>query len=55
MLTAAEVDSIVRAEIAEREQAADDYAARGRPDQAERLRCEAAVLATVMSGAGAGS
>jgi uncharacterized protein YqeY len=52
LLTAAEVDSIVRAEIAERRQAADGYAASGWPDQADRLRREAGVLDSVMSAAG---
>jgi len=52
LLTAAEVESIVRSEIAERQQAADEYATGERPDQADRLRREAGVLDSVMAAAG---
>ncbi len=48
-LSAAEVEAIVRAEITERERAADDYSARGLADQADRLRREARVLRAVMT------
>jgi uncharacterized protein len=44
-----DVARIVRAEIAERESAADGYERSGHPDQAERLRAEAAVLADVVN------
>jgi len=47
-LTAVEVDSIVRAEIAERQRAGDEYAATGLPDRADRLRREARVLASAI-------
>lgn len=43
-LTVAEMDQIVRAEVADRHAAAADYERRGRPDHAARLRDEAAVL-----------
>jgi uncharacterized protein len=43
-LTAAEVEEIVRAEVAGRLAAAGDYLRLGRRDRAERLRAEAAVL-----------
>lgn len=46
-LSAADVIAIVRAEIAEREAAARDYAAGGLSRQAERLRAEAAILARI--------
>ncbi|NJC84120.1 GatB/YqeY domain-containing protein [Planosporangium mesophilum] len=44
VLTQAEVEEIVRTEVAEREAAARDYDRAGRPEHAERLRAEAAVL-----------
>jgi uncharacterized protein len=47
-LSAADVDAIVRAEIAEREHAAADYAAKGLSSQAERLRREASILTAVV-------
>lgn len=47
-LTPARLDEIMATEIAEREQAADQYAASGFADQAERLRREAAVLTSVL-------
>jgi uncharacterized protein len=51
-LTPADLDAIVRKEITERERAADDYAAKGFADQAERLRREASVLASIVNGGG---
>ena len=48
-LSAAEVEAIVRAEIVERELAADEYAANGLSDQAGRLKREADVLRSVLS------
>ncbi len=45
VLTEAQVEQIVRAEVAEREAAARDYDGAGRPDRAETLRGEAGVLA----------
>jgi uncharacterized protein YqeY len=45
VLTEDDVHVIVRAELAEREQAADTYLGAGRPEQAERLRAEIEVLA----------
>ncbi|HYK33535.1 MAG TPA: hypothetical protein VEV63_16310 [Streptosporangiaceae bacterium] len=48
-LTAADVDAIVRAEIAEREQAAGQYAANGRSNEAERLQTEAGILTAVIA------
>ncbi|MFL6056537.1 MAG: GatB/YqeY domain-containing protein [Actinoallomurus sp.] len=44
VLTEEQVAGIVRAEVAEREAAARDYERAGRPERAERLRSEAAVL-----------
>jgi uncharacterized protein YqeY len=44
VLTAAQVEEIVRAEVAEREDAARDYDRAGRPERAERLRDEARAL-----------
>ncbi|GIF19570.1 uncharacterized protein YqeY [Actinoplanes tereljensis] len=44
-LTEPEVEQIVRAELAERETAADDYERAGHPDRAEKLRSEARSLA----------
>ncbi|WP_213011251.1 hypothetical protein [Paractinoplanes toevensis] len=45
-LTEQEVEQIVRAELAERETAADEYERVGHPDRAEKLRSEARSLAT---------
>ena len=45
LLTEPDVDRIVRAELAERESAADEYDRIGRPDRAEQLRGEARALA----------
>ncbi|GAB1645863.1 hypothetical protein [Krasilnikovia sp. MM14-A1259] len=47
----AEVERIVRAEIAERLTAADEYARLQRPDHAQRLRAEAGVLASHLDAA----
>ncbi|SEK71182.1 GatB/YqeY domain-containing protein [Streptacidiphilus jiangxiensis] len=44
MLTEDDVRAVVRAEVAEREEAAEAYHRAGRPDQAERLRTEIEVL-----------
>jgi uncharacterized protein YqeY len=44
-LTEQQVVELVRAEVAERESAAAHYARLGRPEPAERLRADAAVLA----------
>lgn len=44
ILTGAMIEDIVRAEVAEREAAARDYDVAGRPERAERLRGEVAVL-----------
>jgi uncharacterized protein YqeY len=44
-LTGAEIERIVRDEVAERESAADDYERAGRADRAELLRDEARALA----------
>lgn len=43
-LTVVDVEHIVRAEVAERLAAADQYEQRGQSDSATRLRAEAAVL-----------
>jgi uncharacterized protein YqeY len=48
VLSPADLNAIMRAEISERTQAADQYAASGFTDQAERLRREAAVLTSVL-------
>jgi uncharacterized protein YqeY len=45
-----QVESIVRAELAERETAAREYEVAGRPERAEQLRSEAAVLAAHLAG-----
>lgn len=50
LLTEAEVIDVVSAEIAERQRAADQYAAAGHADRAARLRSEAEVLLAVLSG-----
>jgi uncharacterized protein YqeY len=47
-LTEAEVGDIVRAEVADRQAAARDYDQAGHHDQADRLRREADVLASVI-------
>jgi uncharacterized protein YqeY len=44
VLTDAQVNDLVRAEVAEREAAAGDYERAGRPERAGRLRAEARVL-----------
>jgi uncharacterized protein YqeY len=44
VLTEAMVERIVRAEVAEREAAADQYERAGRADRAAQLRAESAVL-----------
>jgi uncharacterized protein YqeY len=44
MLTEADVENIVRTELAERESAAAAYDRAGRPERAERLRAEARAL-----------
>ena len=51
VLTEAEQRRIVRAEQAEREAAAEGYESAGRPERAERLRAEAAVLAGQLAAA----
>jgi len=43
-LTESALHAVLTAEIAERERAAEAIAAHGRPDEAERLRAEAAVV-----------
>jgi uncharacterized protein YqeY len=50
VLAPEQVESIVRAELAERETAAREYEAAGRPERAEQLRSEAAVLAAHLAG-----
>jgi uncharacterized protein YqeY len=49
-LTEAEVERIVRAEVAERDAAARDYAQAGQLDHAARLRAEASALAAYVVG-----
>jgi uncharacterized protein len=49
-LTGAQVEEIVRAEVAERETAAADFERAGQFEHAERLRGEAEVLATHLEG-----
>jgi uncharacterized protein YqeY len=44
VLTVDAVREVLRTEIAERARAADEYERLGRPDEASRLRAEAAVL-----------
>jgi uncharacterized protein len=44
VLTAAEMEAIVRREVAERERAAEDYERAGQAPHAERLRAEAELL-----------
>ncbi|WP_052434561.1 GatB/YqeY domain-containing protein [Streptacidiphilus melanogenes] len=48
VLTEGDVHAIVRAELAEREAAADTYLRAGRPEQADRLRAEIEVLAAFL-------
>ena len=50
VLTEAQVEQIVRAELAEREAAARDYERAGRPERADQLRGEAGVLAAHLAG-----
>ena len=50
VLTEAQVEGIVRAELAEREAAARDYERAGRPERADQLRGEAGVLAAHLAG-----
>jgi len=52
-LSEAEIEEIVRTEVAERQTAAQTYEQTGHPDQAERLRQEAQVL-TAAIGTGQG-
>ena len=52
VLTPAEIESIVRAEVAEREAAARDYDLAGRAERAERLRSEARVLSAYVAATG---
>jgi uncharacterized protein YqeY len=49
ILTSAEMEHIVRAEVAEREAAARDYVRADRPERAERLRREAGVLSRYLA------
>jgi uncharacterized protein YqeY len=49
-LSLAEMDQVVRAEIADRRVAADDYERSGHPVHAQRLRDEAAVLSSHLDG-----
>jgi hypothetical protein len=49
ILSAAEMEAIVRAEIGERENAARDYEAPGHLDLAHRLRVQARVLTQILS------
>jgi hypothetical protein len=50
VLTPEQVESIVRAEVAERETAAREYEVAGRPERAEQLRSEARVLTAHLAG-----
>lgn len=50
-LTEARMEAIVRAEVAERRAAADDYERAGQLERAERLRREADVLSAHLGGA----
>ena len=47
-LSAAELEEIVKAEVADRHAAAGDYERAGHRTHAERLRCEAAVLSSCL-------
>jgi uncharacterized protein YqeY len=49
-LSEADITAIVGAEISDRRAAADEYDRLGRPDQCERLRREADVLADLLAG-----
>lgn len=51
-LTPADLNVIMRAEISERERAAQEYELGGFADQAERLRREASVLSSIVNGGG---
>ena len=51
-LTEAQIEDIVRAEVAERQAAARDYDRADHPDQADRLRREAGVLTSVIDAGG---
>jgi uncharacterized protein YqeY len=51
-LTEAQIEDIVRAEVAERQAAAHDYDQAERRDQADRLRREAGVLMAVIDASG---
>lgn len=51
ILTGAQIDAIVRREVAEREAAARDYDLAGHPQRAERLRGEVAVLVAHLTSA----
>jgi uncharacterized protein len=50
VLTAAEMEAIVRREVAERESAADAYQRAGQAPHAERLRAEAELLSAYLDG-----
>lgn len=50
VLSAKDVDAIIRTQVEERRDAADQYDMLGRPAQSERLRREAAVLAEYLLG-----
>jgi len=52
VLTAAEAEEIIRAEISERHEAADLYERAGHADRAARLRREADALLTALADAG---
>lgn len=49
-LSAAEMDDIVRAEVAERHAAVSDYERAGQHAHAERLRNEATILSSYLHG-----
>ena len=49
VLTQAQVERIVRAEVAERESAAGEYDRAGRPERAEELRGQARVIADLLA------
>jgi uncharacterized protein len=51
VLSESEMAAIVRAEITDREQSADQYASAGHADRAELLRSQARVLQAVLAGA----
>jgi uncharacterized protein len=55
VLTEAEIDGLVAAEVAERRAAAARYEQTGHADRADRLRREADALAAVLSGDPAGA